>query len=333
MKTRIVLLSIGLILVSGTAGAVGLNAKGAAGVTAVNVTKSHDSSRKDGFKAALDAFIGDKNIKFNSKLFTSKDPETGVLKSQCDVYKFVMPKDKRKKLDNIYEAFEKNRGDSYWSVRQDANSGKHNIYNIAYGDDPDDYYTIGETKAFNVLILNIADKNNSGYRYSYVFEWMEDAGNISGVVLYIYCKIPAQKESTVRTSTYEVPKVTFSANNDTVYIGNDTKIPLNIGKVGTMVGNVLEGMKVSPGTDGDDPEEPSETWLSKFNYLKNMYTGDNSALSSSIVAKISGLCKNGKDLLSKAERELCTEALNEMLDKTQDKFQKGLLRESIRNLK
>lgn len=291
---------------------------------------------QDNVKASLKAFISNDDIKFTSKISEIKDPKTNHIMSMCNVYNFSISRnDESYYFDDIYKAFEKDQDVAYWSIRQDANSAKRETYNLIYGDDGA-YITVGAMQNQNLLVMNVVDKTDSTHRYSYVLEWIADdkSKKINGAVIFIYGKIPNKKQPSIYENN-PFNNNFFKMNGDTIFYNLDGKeykmLRPNFNKDMTVPSEFLNNYSCHENNENN--ENTTVGWLSKFNVLKNLYKGDESTLNYSIVAKINDLCKRSGKLLSKREKELCTESLEEMKQKTKDKFQKGLLDESIDYIK
>ena len=287
---------------------------------------------QDNVKASLKAFISNDDIKFTSKISEIKDPKTNHIMSMCNVYNFSIPKnDESYYFEDIYKAFEKDHDVAYWSIRQDANSAKRETYNLIYGDDGA-YITVGAIENQNLLVMNVIDKTDSTHRYSYALEWIADdkSKKINGAVIFIYGKIPNKKQTSIYQNN-PFNNNSFNMNGDTIFYKLDGKeYRILRPKLDNDMTNSFEYFKnYGIHENNENNENTTVGWLSKFNVLKNLYKGDESTLNYSIVAKINDLCKRSGKLLSKREKSLCIESLEEMKQKTKDKFQKGLLDEAI----
>lgn len=287
---------------------------------------------QDNVKASLKAFISNDDIKLTSKISEIKDPKTNHIMSMCNVYNFSIPRnDESYYFDDIYHAFEKDHDVAYWSIRQDANSAKRETYNLIYGDDGA-YITVGAMQNQNLLVMNVIDKTDSTHRYSYALEWIADdkSKKINGAVIFIYGKLPNKKQPSIDENN-PFNNNSFKMNGDTIFYNLDGKeykmLRPKFNKDMAVPSEYLNNY--GSHENNENNENTTVGWLSKFNVLKNLYKGDESTLSYSIVAKINDLCKRSEKLLSKREKALCKESLEEMKQKTKDKFQKGLLDEAI----
>jgi hypothetical protein len=304
---------------------------------------------QDNVKKSLNDFITSDDAKFTNKISEIKDPKTNRLLSMCNVYKFSIPP-KINPMDifeSIYNAFEKDHDMAYWTLRQDANSPQKETNNMIYGDDGN-YITIGVSANQNVLAMNVVDKIDSTHRYSYILEWMKDekTHNTIGDVIFLYGKIPqkniSKQESLNPQNLSEIKEFYLQDKNHLKYNieGDSLFFEENGKKQYVLIPNLnydkFENTIKMRNYDIDGNNENDKTtvgWLSKFNVLKNMYSGNESSLSSSIVARMVDLCKRSKNMLNIREKSLCIESIQEMKQKTKDKFQKGLLDEAIDYLK
>lgn len=303
-------------------------------IFAAIMTLSMESFAQDNVKKSLNCFISDERISFTNTTSELKDLKTNRLKSMCNVYKFSIPKSKIYYFDDIYKAFEKDHDVAYWSVRQDASSIKHEAWNLAYGED-NAYITVGALNNQNVLAMNVIDKMDSTYRYSYVLEWINDSYSkkINGAVMFLYGKIP-NKKVIASSQNSQLFNKNYKIDGDTItYTINGKEYKIGIPKLDKNMAKQLENINDYEFNDNANNEDTTVGWLSKFNVLKNIYKGDESTLSYSIVARINDLCKHSGKLLSARKKLLCIDSLEEMKQKTKDKFQKGLLDEAIDYLK
>lgn len=293
-------------------------------------------SAQENFKKSLNDFISNRKIKFASKVSEIKDPQTNQIISMFDVYGFKISKSKKSYFDKIYEAFEKDHSSAYWSMRQDEGAPHQQAIAAVYGDNGA-YVTVGANSTANTLVMNEVDKNNSTHRYSYILEWTKDiiSNKIVGNVIFLYGKIPQSNNSSGKWKYNGPSNSTYRIKGDSIWVDLDgQKFSMDLSGQGVDVGAMK---KIVPfkkfNSDEGENDATTISWLSKFNILKNMYQGDDSALSSTIIAKINDLCKHGGKILSAREKALCVESLEEMKRKTNDKFQKGLLDEAIGYLK
>lgn len=323
---------------------------------------------QENVKKAFNEFLSSK-ITINLKLSSRKDPATGRLVSQCNLYDFVAPESKRDLIDKICNAFEKDRDVAYWSLIQGAHSSKQEVWNLLYGDDPNNYITVGDKEGYSVVAMNVLDGKD--HRYSYAMEWRDQPYNsvITGTLMILYGKMPNQK------TTYSFPNtgdsiVSWSVDvgdkyNDRLEMNGKDSITWNVngkkysipysGKldqstisaIASKQDSIFRLIRPYLGNDslvdqtlimnhiGNTASSTStEIWLSMFNNLRSMFNDNSSpSMRSSIVPQIVSLCRKADGKLTKREKKLCTESILDMKKQTKDKFQLGLLDEALDYLK
>ncbi len=128
-------------------------------------------------------------------------------------------------------------------------------------------------------------------------------------------------------------KTIIKSGKQCLVINSDGSIDLDDGEGNTMS---LDG---KGNITGMEQEEASSDPIQQFGnlraaYMNNLREGstDNTTLLTGLANSILDLCKKKGQQMSSAERQLCTEGLKEMQDKTTDKFIKGIFGVAVNEL-
>ena len=84
------------------------------------------SSAQTNVKKAFDELLKSSDVQYSETHSLEKDTETGVKRSQCDVYNFTLPASRFRLVENVLKAFKEDEDKAYAlsSGTADKNSGK-----------------------------------------------------------------------------------------------------------------------------------------------------------------------------------------------------------------
>lgn len=287
--------------------------------------------------------------------------EKDTTKAYARTYQFVLPKKSEDRLEPIKKAFYRDAADAYEVFAKGETDNSKKNMRIAYGDNLEKSFTIGwpfDKAGKNYMFMLFDDKDDSSYRYVYGLEWEKAGKNIEGTVMKIYSLNPkkvsnVKKMRKLRKNTFAK---TYSLLDDSLKIQgldgidideSDDRVVLK-SEGGTIIvdkngvymddgkGNTTvigDGIKTYSNEVADDP-------ISKFNnlrasYMNNLCEGniDNTTLLTGLANYMLKFCKTYGKKMSADERQLCIEGLQEMQERTPDKYIKGIFGLSIKNMK
>ena len=159
-------------------------------------------SAQENLKKAIDNFVGNKDLVeyiHTSNFMENSGPENKV-SSFCDQYVFELPMNKKKVLDPVLAAFNKDKGAAYKIHSRDANISDDVMVTVAYGEKLDKTFAFGTHKERNYRVMLVQDRQDSLRRYCYGIVWYEDKDNdkFCGSINVVYGLNPQK----VRRSTY-----------------------------------------------------------------------------------------------------------------------------------
>lgn len=311
---------------------------------------------------AFDDFTGDKKLKEYIKVnaYTEKDDKDNTMASYYYSYKFEMPLSKRKCIEPVCEAFNKDTGEAYKTHIKNAGIDSEPFVTIAYGKDLDRNMSYGKFINRNYMVMFVKDGKDSLKRYAYTIVWYTDTvkNKFCGMLEKYYGPDPAalRSRNTGHTgnnfslSEYSVykpylPKNTLKQLKRILGNGNghkfDSQLEENIkwmeklvdeGYIPKINGNYTLTYNDSIKTDTD--------FLLRFGNLRaaykiNMREGgvDDTMLNTGLVNKIVELCDNYGHVLSDSTKKMCIDSIKELQDITPDEYLDGFLGEAIKKLK
>ena len=159
-------------------------------------------SAQENLKKAIDNFVGNKDLVeyiHTSNFMENSGPENKV-SSFCDQYVFELPMNKKKVLDPVLAAFNKDKNTAYKIHSRDANISDDVMVTVAYGEKLDKTFAFGTHKERNYRVMLVQDRQDSLRRYCYGIVWYEDKDNdkFCGSINVVYGLNPQK----VRRSTY-----------------------------------------------------------------------------------------------------------------------------------
>lgn len=264
---------------------------------------------------AFDDFTGDKQLKEYIKVTaqTEKDNKSNTTTSFYYSYKFEMPLSKRKCIEPVCEAFNKDTGEAYKTHIKNAGIDSKPFVTIAYGKNLDRNMSYGGFIDRNYMVMFVRDGKDSLKRYAYAIVWYTDTvkNKFCGMLEKYYGPDPAMKGHTGKWNVryYGKGNIIVDANDKNIIIPND---------------------KIKKDTD----------FLLRFGNLRATYKKnakqrgvDEVMLNTALISKIVELCDNYGHLLPDSTKEVCIESIRELQSLTTDKYLKGFLEEAITKLK
>lgn len=279
--------------------------------------------------------------------------EKDTTKAYAKTYTFLLPKKNEDRLNSLKKAFYQDAPDAYEVLTKTEDERSKKNLRIAYGDNLEKYINFGwpyNKTGQNYMFMFVEDKDDANFRYALGLEWKKNGKNIEGTVVKIYSldpkKVKTKKKSSLAKS-YSIVGDSLkllgldgmdisNANGDmvlksgksTVVIKKDG-VYLDDGKGSTtIIGS--KGM-AAYSKDMAAAKELNADPITKFNnlratYMNNIREGniDNTTLLTGLANYILNFCKTNGKLMSTDERRLCMEGLQEMQERTPDKYIKGI---------
>lgn len=287
--------------------------------------------------------------------------EKDTTKAYARTYKFVIPKKNEDRLVAIKKAFYRDAADAYEVFTKDETEQSKKNMRIAYGDNLEKSFTIGwpfDKAGKNYMFMLFDDKDDLSYRYVFGLEWEKAGKNIEGTVMKIYSLNPkkvsnVKNKRQLRKSTFaktysllddslkyqslagiaideDDDRVVLKSEGGTIIVCKDG-VYVDDGKGKTTV--IGDGVKAFSNEIADDP-------ITKFNnlrasYMNNIREGNinNTTLLTGLANYMLKFCKTYGKKMSADERQLCVEGLQEMQERTPDKYIKGIFELSIKSMK
>lgn len=263
---------------------------------------------------------------------------------------FTLPKDKANLLKSLCQAFDQDKPGAYSLMQQKAsvptgqdvkfrykkgrmvyeNKKTHKIVQvttrkkrIATGDDLKKSVTLGDSPYKNYTVLWTRDKADSLYRRVVALEWWENDGQLAGCLYNIYSRDPQrvkQAEKHVVTTINpdgSIEKYDSSTNTTRTYLRTEP---------------TADDYKLATANN-------STEFLAKFGNLRAAYLDavrEQTELTyrTSLANRLVSLCQRSASVLSSDERQVCRDALEDMISKTvEDHYLTSLLQLAQKELK
>ncbi len=293
-------------------------------------------SAQENLKKAIDNFVGNKDLVeyiHTSNFMENSGPENKV-SSFCDQYVFELPMNKKKVLDPVLAAFNKDKGAAYKIHSRDANISDDVMVTVAYGEKLDKTFAFGTHKERNYRVMLVQDRQDSLRRYCYGIVWYEDKDNdkFCGSINVVYGLNPQK----VRRSTYY---------GDLSSLGNLDLSGLEQLKELDKLKDLDKLSELGNGTyvimNGDTLEineiKTSTGFLRRFGSLraafKKSLSNHKTEIRTVLTNKILELCRSHGKLLNNEERKLCTDSMRELQKMEFDAYIRGLLDVAMSSLK
>lgn len=259
--------------------------------------------------------------------------EQDSTKAYAKTYKFLLPKKNEDKLNPLKKAFYQDASDAYEVfTKNETERSKKNLH-IAYGDNLEKYINIGwpyNKTGKNYMFMFVDDKDDPTFRYVFGLEWEKNGKNIEGTVTKIYSLNPKKVKTAKkggRVKSYSI-------------VGDSLKIS-GLSSLGKGTTTIIGGNGIAAYSKNIyDSKEITADPIMKFNnlratYMNNIREGniDNTTLLTGLANYILNFCKTSGKLMSTDERQLCMEGLQEMQERTPDKYIKGIFGLAIKTMK
>lgn len=146
-------------------------------------------SAQTNIKKAFDKLLADSKVTFTENHSLEKDLKTGVKESQCDIYRFTLPKNKLDLIKNIDRAFGQDAEKAYalkTGVR--SKDDRRIVLSVGngQGEGVDITKPIGCHYAYAAFLAPVSEDKTGKYRYAYGMNWIERDGKISGMLVVTY---------------------------------------------------------------------------------------------------------------------------------------------------
>ena len=146
------------------------------------------SSAQTNVKKAFDELLKSSDVQYSETHSLEKDTETGVKRSQCDVYNFTLPASRFRLVENVLKAFKEDEDKAYAlsSGTADKNSGK---IVLAVGNGNGSSPTInpnGYDYHYALFLAPKSEDNTGCYRYAYAINWKKNKDKVEGSLIVTY---------------------------------------------------------------------------------------------------------------------------------------------------
>ena len=271
-------------------------------------------------KRAFNALITDTSTKVESTNKLNKDPGTGTKTGQLDVYEFTIPASHHNLIEDIKQAFDRDKEKAYsLSSVSTANKRSYNYTSLAVGGE-DSGYPLGDMKNSRYIYALFLDPDDMSktHRYAYAMEWCEGAKEIVGKLIVTYATTQKHRKSIRQTRSIRVNGKEINIDGNSFSFGSG--FPFDSSSV----------------FDSDslffNREKSSESWLSEFNTYKNLFLkkpdGNTATHYATYIYK---LCKNaGK--LEPEEKKIVAQELAKLKHAAKDELIQNIFLMSIKKL-
>lgn len=259
--------------------------------------------------------------------------EKDSTKAYARTYNFLLPKRNEDRLNPLKKAFYQDASDAYEVFTKDETDRSMKNLRIAYGDNLEKSISIGwpfDKAGKNSMFMFVDDKDDPNFRYAFGLEWRRNGKNIEGTVTKIYSLNPKK----VKTAKKNSGAKSYS-------IVGDILKELRLNGIDMENGTILGGNGIAAYSKKiNDSKEIAADPITKFSnlratYMNNIREGniDNTTLLTGLANYILNFCKTNGRQMSEDERQLCMEGLQEMQERTPDKYIKGIFGLSMKYMK
>ena len=291
---------------------------------------------QENLKKAINNFVCNKNLAeyiHTSNFMENIGPENKV-SSFCDQYTFELPMSKKKELNYVLTAFNRDKSTAYNVYSRDAGISDDTFTTIAYGGKLDKTIAFGVHKERNYRVMLVQDRQDSLRRYCYGIVWYEnkDDNTFCGSINVVYGPNPQKVKKykyygnlsslgNIDLSGLEQLKELDKLKNldKLSELGNGTYVIIN--------SDTLEINDIKTSTD----------FLRRFGSLRTTFKkslrNHQTEIRTVLTNKILELCRSHGKLLNNEERKLCTDSLRELQKMEFDAYIRGLLDIAMSSLK
>ncbi len=283
--------------------------------------------------SAFDDIINCKQAEITENIAFSKNPGTNVKTGECSEYWFTLPADKKKLIDNVISAYDKDNHNAY-SFEKGTTTKKSGSQTLAVGDGTSGGVVVTEPGNKYLIALFLAPKSEDPdgiYRYGYAINYREEHGKITGklVISYATTLMYRQGQTGKKQSDYN-----FYYNYPSSSSSSTTSSTSSTSKSTSISSSSTPSRRVTVINSSDDQDD---SWfVNIMAYVQAMQTG-NSQTRVAIAAKMYKLIEGlkGRTDVSAADRETVSQVLKSLLeDKRYDEpLVKNLLTQSLALLK
>lgn len=267
------------------------------------------ASAQDNLKKAVNDFVTDGSLTEYIKITQQIDAADAGKNNSSSyyMYDFELPKSKASKFETLKQAFNKDTPKAYKVQVRNAGVSSSELARIGYGKNLDKTYTFGSYAKRNYMIMFVRDPQDSNRRSVYALVWYDGKkkGSMAGSVM-TFSSLDPQK-LTSSTSTESAAEQLSGLNDQSEQLEGLSRL--------TQVNSSMD-------------------FLQRFGSLRAIYkksvaNHEDLDIQTGIVNRILSLCKNYSNLLSKSERTVCAEGLDELRKISTDKYLAALLDEAV----
>ena len=173
------------------------------------------SAAQKNIQSAFDAIIDCKEATIAESHILNRDPQTGAKTGQCDVWKFILPADKSKLVNNAVKAFSKDSDTAYSLNSGFTSDSPERLVMLSVGGESNGEYITekGYDYTYSLYLAPKSEDPEGIYRYAYGINYREDGGKISGKLVVTYSTTLKYRQAQEEQRTQEL------FNN---YTGNST---------------------------------------------------------------------------------------------------------------
>jgi len=173
------------------------------------------ATAQNNIKSAFDAIIKCPDAKIVESHTLEKDPATGIKNGQSDVYRFVLPADKAKLIENVVSAFDKDAEMAYSINRGRAVATESGIIlTVGNGEDGGVYINDSDCEYIYSLFLAPVSEDPYGiYRYAYGMNCKEEGGKLVGKLVITYATTLKYRQQAEQQQRYNMLRNLSSSTN------------------------------------------------------------------------------------------------------------------------
>lgn len=167
------------------------------------------SSAQANIQKAFDKLLKKSDVEYAKSHSLDKDTKTGKKESQCDVYRFKLPAEKKALLEDVVKAFKADEKDAYSSSfgRYESNGQPVNLA-VGDGSSAGICITIPGCEYIYACFLAPADEDPEGiYRYAYAMSTTESDGTITGALIVTYATTLKHRQEAASANPYKGMKL------------------------------------------------------------------------------------------------------------------------------